>query len=114
MHARSIAVIVALLMIAAGGFVVVRELTKPAPLTPVPTILVNPDPEPDTSARREARERRQARERREARARRRRENRRRDERSGREPAPAPQEATPAPRLDPLEPGDDGTDDGGGD
>jgi|SRR5688572_4578898 hypothetical protein len=41
-RARPIAVVLSLVVLAAVGFAVVRELTKPEPLRPVPSIEVGP------------------------------------------------------------------------
>jgi hypothetical protein len=129
-HARSIAIAMTLMLLAVGGVLAVRELTRPAPQQPVPTIVVDPgraerDGAGERRARREARERRERRERREQL--RRREHRRERARERREAAgpsqapqaPAPTVAPPAPQAPaptvapPAPPaGDDDADEGG--
>jgi hypothetical protein len=129
---RSMVLVLALVLLAFGGFATVRELTKAAPLKPVPTITVNPHARdasaPDGDSRRtqrEARERRaerarareraRERERKRERARKRREERAR--RGGFDPPPAnlpdPQPA-PAPVAPPPATGGGGDEDGGDD
>ena len=43
MRFRSLAAVVLLLLVAAAGFVVVRELTRPAPAEPIAPITIDPD-----------------------------------------------------------------------
>ena len=68
MGVRSVVVVVVLGLLACGGFVAVRELTKPTPPIRVPAIDIDPEAgaenlEPDAAERRAPRERRRERER---------------------------------------------------
>jgi hypothetical protein len=103
-HARSIAIAMTLMLLAVGGVFAVRELTRPAPHKPVPTIVVDPgggkrDGGGERRARREARERRERRE--QLRRREQRRERARERREAAGPSQAPQ--APAPTVAPPAP-----------
>jgi hypothetical protein len=116
-HTRSIAVVLLLALVAAAGVLAVRELTRPAPLQPVPTIDVDTGsgkqagetPEDEQTDRKQRR--RKERERREGSSRPAADPPAAQERSAPDPPP-PQQPAPdtQPELAPVPPSDDGGDD----